>query len=163
MKLQLILLSATIALFAAQANANTGMNGSWKLNARECLSGGAPKDLFVVGRDNLEMKIVETMVAKNKELNLEGEIRVQGKTDVFHSKVRSKGIAFESLNPVTGKSDLMIYNLPADNTLQVFTAGFGADGSCPRGDLLKTTFIRIERKPGFKSENEIEIAVSRLK
>lgn len=158
MKTQMTLLTATLLLLSSSAEASQAkISGTWKLDARVCLSGGVPKDAFVLGRDHLEFEIKETSVAKKKELKLDGTIRVQGKSEVFKSKVRPRGIAYEALNPVTGKTDLMIYNQPSNDTLQVYTAGFDVNGSCPKGDLLKTTFLRIERKPAFPTAIEIAL------
>jgi hypothetical protein len=132
-------LSLAVLMAAQSAMAANTLIGTWTLQKRVCASGVNPSDKFAIGRDALK---VEIATSKGATL-IRGKLLVNGILQNYESRVESRGFATSTLNPFTGKQDLVMYEQPTANELEVISAGFAQNDVCPQGDRLKSIFARI--------------------
>jgi hypothetical protein len=137
----LVLLAALAfsqAAKAAQPEVKTFV-GHWTLKTRTCVSGISTKDEFQLGRDSLKLQIA----GKASKAKMESELNLNGKTDLKSSVLEPRGIATSFVNPFTGQNDIIIYQQPTNDELEVFSVGFEG-GACAKGDALKSVFVRVK-------------------
>jgi hypothetical protein len=141
--LSVVLFLAILALVqSARANEveQTSVVGKWSLKNRACVSGKATADKFLLGRDSLKFEIAGT----EQKQKMKSELSLDGKTEVQSSKLELRGIATQLKNPFTGKNDIIIFNQPTNDELEVYSAGFEEGEVCAKGDALKSVFVRVK-------------------
>lgn len=126
-----ILLTLAMGILGlSTASANPALLGHWTISDRYCTDGSAAVDAFVLGRDQLELQILQNTIQTMYVIpghQHQGEAPYTADNKYMYD---------------SNSGEASPYVISANDELMLITAGFGQGGTCPEGQALLLKFIR---------------------
>jgi hypothetical protein len=117
------------------------VRGHWSVESRNCSSGAPARDAFIVGRDEMNLSFFDGRYDAYTRIGL-CNYWTTGHYQVTNNMLRvfdAVGGSNCTNQPVPREASVL-FSTDAAGKLHIYSGPFGAGGTCPRTDILDSTF-----------------------